>query len=238
MKGQPVKNRKNLADVVSRKATGYDFRDTGSGNFGHSSHKPAERCYHKHPALKMPDSDLEIYGGSCLSPAVTDADIYIGFDAGMRMTDRSYPWTDGQEFLYRITDMAAPSNATDFKALVQWVSNQMHAGKKVHCGCIGGHGRTGTFFAALLASFGEPDAITYVREHYCPKAVESHEQVAFLGKHFGVSKASGSKQDTPSVHKVDKWAGAYQSTSQKDALPKPVKRFCPLPNSGSIWDRR
>jgi hypothetical protein len=32
------------------------------------------------------------------------------------------------------------------------------------------------------------DPIVYVREHYCEKAVETAEQVAFLVEHFGVSR--------------------------------------------------
>ena len=43
-------------------------------------------CYQSHPALKLPGTELVIYGGSCISPAVKDADVYIGFDAGMTFT--------------------------------------------------------------------------------------------------------------------------------------------------------
>ena len=42
------------------------------------------------------------------------------------------------------------------------------------------------------------DAIAYVRKHYCHKAVESAEQVKFLGKHFGIKEAQGAKSTTVS----------------------------------------
>ena len=49
----------------------------------------AVSCYHSHPPLKLPGTELVIYGGSCISPVVKDADVYIGFDAGMTFTERA-----------------------------------------------------------------------------------------------------------------------------------------------------
>lgn len=56
------------------------------------------------------------------------------------------------------------------------------AGKKVEIGCIGGHGRTGTFLAilaVLCTPEGEADAkaiIANIRQTYCSRAVETAEQ--------------------------------------------------------------
>ncbi len=151
-------------------------------------------CHEKHPALVIPGAGVQIYGGSCLHPAVADADVYIGFDYGMRFTPRSWPWKQGEEFLFEIKDMYAPDNAKEFVKLVDWTASQLLINKKVHCGCIGGHGRTGTFLAALVCTMaGEKDAIEYVRQHYCDKAVESSAQVSFLGDVFGILPAQGSK---------------------------------------------
>lgn len=151
-----------------------------------------QSCYHSHPPLILPDGTT-ILGGSCLSPANNDADIYIGFDSGMRYTERSYPWNAGTEILFRITDMSVPDNPKEFKKLVDWTKAQLGAGNRVHCGCIGGHGRTGMFFSALVSTYGVEDATTYVRERYCKKAVESSSQVNFLHTHFGVKKVDGYK---------------------------------------------
>jgi hypothetical protein len=46
--------------------------------------------------------------------------------------------------------------------------------KRVEVGCIAGHGRTGTVLACMAVLAGVPaeDAVEWVREHYCEKAVE------------------------------------------------------------------
>ncbi|KVR21709.1 hypothetical protein WK13_34795 [Burkholderia ubonensis] len=167
-------------------------------------------CYHSHPALKI--GEYEVYGGSCNHPAVLDADVYIGFDYGMRLTAASYPWNAGKgpvEVYFPITDMQAPSDPAEFINLVTWAAGQIRAGKKVHAGCIGGHGRTGTFFAALVAHMlGEKDAVTYVRNGYCNRAVETSTQIKFLQTHFGITPVEGSK-----AHRGGGWSPAVGGSS-------------------------
>ncbi|MEY9560454.1 protein-tyrosine phosphatase family protein [Sinorhizobium fredii] len=221
--------RKNLDDVIygdraAVRAAKLDlFGDGGgSGSFGSKSSKYDDfsgRCFAGHPALKLPGSELLIYGGSCLTPAVKDADIYIGFDAGMRFTERHWPWKKGSELLFKVPDMGVPEKPEEYKKLLAWTRKQLDDGKKVHCGCIGGHGRTGMFLAALVASFGEKDAVSYVREHYCHKSVESRIQIQFLCDHFGVKKVGGSKEKQP-------------ATSKKAA----GERYQPVRGHGCIWD--
>lgn len=167
----------------------------------------SERCYHKHPPLKI--GEHLIYGGSCSSPVVQDADVYVGFDSGIRRSAMAYPWTKGTEFLYRIQDMHAPDDPASFLQLIAYLAEQLQAGKRVHIGCVGGHGRTGTVLAALVTHMtGEKDSISYVRRHYCKKAVESAEQVRFLSKHFGITPTDGYKKaqsgviSTGGVHKL------------------------------------
>lgn len=152
-----------------------------------------KRCYHSHPPL--PIGAYKIYGGSCIEPAVTDADIYVGFDLSMARSHMSYPWEQGESFLFYIQDMGVPKDPEQFKRLIDWIAEQLIAQKKVHLGCIGGHGRTGTVLSALVKVMtGETDAVQYVRKHYCEKAVESESQVKFLMQHFGVSKVQGYKE--------------------------------------------
>jgi len=162
-----------------------------------------ERCFKSHPPLKI--GEHTIYGGSCSSPVVTDADTYIGFDRGMTYGARSWPWKKGHEFLFAIQDMGVPAAPEEFKKLVAWTAKQLQAGQKVHCGCIGGHGRTGMFLSALVCEMtGEKDAISYVRKNYCVKAVETASQVQFLTDHFGILPAKGSKAAN-GVRKSDPW---------------------------------
>lgn len=226
--------RKNLIDEFGKrgKASVFDddWHDLGGDKKSHGG--GYQRCYHTHPALKLPGTDLVIYGGSCISPSVKDADVYIGFDYGMRMPDKNYPWLGRSAVLFEIPDMTAPKNVEEFKTLLSWTIDQLEDGKKVHAGCIGGHGRTGTFFAALVSRFGEQDAVTYVRAHYCQKAVESVEQVKFLEKHFVVlpvtpTKSHGSHTKSSSKH----------STSDKKTHDK-ITVFSPLMGAASIWDMK
>jgi protein-tyrosine phosphatase len=176
-------------------ATGFSASSQQSkGGSYKTDYTSSDRCYHKHPPLPLGEG-LVIYGGSCWSPVVKDADIYIGLDAGMSETEKRFPWTPGHEIRFVITDTQAPKNPADFKKLVGWTAEQIRGGAKVHVGCIGGHGRTGLLLSALVSVMlpGEADAISYVRKNYCQKAVESSVQVDFLVKHFGVKPASGSK---------------------------------------------
>jgi hypothetical protein len=56
------------------------------------------------------------------------------------------------------------------------------AGERVEIGCYGGHGRTGTALACLAVLEGVPasEAVEWVRSNYCPAAVETPEQCAFV----------------------------------------------------------
>lgn len=198
------------------------FEDTFSGKLSQYSGKTG-RCFETHPALKV--GDYEVFGGSCIDPIVKDANIYIGFDSGMRMTTASFPWNrKREEVLFYIADGTAPSNAEEFKRMIVWVAEQIIAGKKVHAGCIGGHGRTGTFLAALVTHMtGIEDSIAYVRSNYCKKAVESTTQVDFLNKHYGIKKIAASK-----AHLYD----TGSSTKQSWGLPSGVKT--PIPPSNGF----
>lgn len=168
-----------------------DKGGNGKGKKG-KDHKAWAPCYETHPPLKI--GEYTIYGGSCSKPVVKDADLYVGFDTSMTSTDLCYPWTSGYEFLYYIQDMHAPKNPESFKKLIMYLEEQLKAGTKIHIGCIGGHGRTGTVLAALVKHMtGVDDAITYVRDNYCKKAVETSEQIEFLHKHFGITKVAGTK---------------------------------------------
>lgn len=147
------------------------------------------RCAESHKGFKV--GGFTVYGGSCLDPHVRDADIYIGLQDGMENVRQ--PWTSpaGLSLMFHISDGHAPKNHETFTAMVKWLQSQLIAGKKVHIGCIGGHGRTGTVLAALTRVIDPSitDAIGYVRKHYCKKAVESQKQVDYLMQQWGCDKA-------------------------------------------------
>ena len=222
------------------------------GNYGYSGAEDAslwkaptkssgayKACYHTHPTLLIGGGTL--YGGSCISPLITDADVYIGLDTGMRVQP-VFPWekeTPVQQILFPVTDMCAPSNANDFAKLVEFVCNQLQLGRHVHAGCIGGHGRTGTLFSAVFSVLNnDKDSINTVRKLYCSKAVESSEQISFLHKHFGIAKVEGTKDShakgyNPSTKKSvgssDLWPTSGASEIKKS-------KVAPFSSAKKVWN--
>jgi hypothetical protein len=188
-------------------------------------------CYTTHKSLAI--GDHLIYGGSCSSPMIQDADIYVGFDFSIAKSEKSYPWNEGESFLFHIQDQHAPKDVEEFKKLIDWLAVQLAAQKKIHLGCIGGHGRTGTALAALVAQVtGNKDAIQYVRENYCEKAVESQAQIDFLAKHYGCSiVAPRSYKISSQVHKFQ---SKYPKASAFEIAPRP-EIFAPVNGTYSLW---
>jgi hypothetical protein len=79
-------------------------------------------------------------------------------------------------------DMKAPRLSHASK-LVKIAADYIRKGRRVDIGCIGGHGRTGTFLALLmieLLGLKAEEAVKRVRSDYCLEAVESYEQRAFV----------------------------------------------------------
>jgi len=158
-----------------------------------STHK---RCCESHPALPITieGKNYFVYGGSCSKPIHLDADIYVGLDTSMKLTEKEYPWSAGHEIGFFIQDMGTPKDTVEFKKLIEWLSVQLIANQKIHIGCIGGHGRTGLVLAALYKNVtNDKEAVTYVRDNYCKKAVESQKQIEYLHEEFGINKVKATK---------------------------------------------
>lgn len=196
---------------------------------------PYHQCWESHEPLKIVvgGKDYFVNGGSCRYEPGAEFDIFIGFDAGMTHTLRALPWNEGTEVYFHIQDMTAPKDLEQFKKLVAWSAEQILAGKKLYAGCIGGHGRTGTFLAALVTYMtGEEDSITYVRKNYCQKAVETSSQVEFLHKHFGIRKIESSKG---SGYGNLGWSGFSGSTGVTgSASTAGTRNYPPIAKSAAI----
>lgn len=87
------------------------------------------------------------------------------------------PWPDRGIVSWEKADM-----------LLQWLDEQIDAGKRIEIACFGGHGRTGTLAAALVIyrnkadgrALKAKDVIDYIRGFYCDHAIESDVQEDFL----------------------------------------------------------
>ena len=79
-------------------------------------------------------------------------------------------------------DFGVPDDAAQVVAVLGSLLDRAHAGERVEVGCVGGHGRTGTALACLAILSGQsPDqAVDWVRANYCPEAVETADQEAFI----------------------------------------------------------
>ncbi len=79
-------------------------------------------------------------------------------------------------------DFGLPDDPFLFVSACRAVMARAQAGELIEIGCLGGHGRTGTALG-VLARLGGVDAdaaVTWVRTHYCQRAVETPEQEAFV----------------------------------------------------------
>ena len=177
------------------------------------------KCAHSHPGIKI--ADVKVYGGACADPVPQDCDIYVGLDRGMGHFPGMYPWHNQVSFLFYIQDMSVPKSIDEFRELIAYLSQAVVDQKKIHIGCIGGHGRTGLVLAALVRELMNlEDAVTYVRENYCKKAVESQQQIDWLFKHFDIMKVEPTKKTmgSKSKWKYDEWP-SMGSSPQNGFIP-------------------
>ena len=79
-------------------------------------------------------------------------------------------------------DFGVPDDPASLVTALQSVLDRARTGEQVEVGCLGGHGRTGTALAclAILAGYPAAEAVAWVRADYCPKAVETADQEAFV----------------------------------------------------------
>lgn len=85
-------------------------------------------------------------------------------------------------------DFGVPADTEDLRDALECLLAKARDGQLVEVGCIGGHGRTGTALAcvAILAGVPAHVATDWVRESYCPEAVEGQAQTRFVSK-FGAA---------------------------------------------------
>jgi len=101
-------------------------------------------------------------------------------DFGLYLDPRwSPPWPHAH---LEWPDFGVPTRADVVLAALGSLHGRARTGEHVEIGCLGAHGRTGTSLALLAISSGVPaaSAVDWVRTEYCPLAVETSEQAAFV----------------------------------------------------------
>lgn len=101
-------------------------------------------------------------------------------DFGLYLDPRWQPSWDHDHLDW--PDFGVPADRTIVLSNLGSLLDRARQGQSVEIGCLGGHGRTGTALALLAVLAGHPsdDAVAWVRTHYCPKAVETGEQQAYV----------------------------------------------------------
>lgn len=163
-------------------------------------------CYKSHSPIEIGGG--VVFGGNCHSPICNDADVYVNLDTSK--TGMSFPWESPIHINFEIPNFGVPLNSKAFVKLISFLKEQLEEGKKIHVGCIGGHGRTGMVLAALACVVeSKKDAIQYIRSVYCSKAVETKSQVIFLVSNFLMDSAPVVKVSHPS--KLHLYEGSSKS---------------------------
>lgn len=214
----------------------------GGKNWGTKTEWLKPRCHETHKIMKVGNGYL--FGGSCSSPR-SGFDVYVGFDSSMHTHTEAYPWKTPrvEQVYFPIKDYSVPVNKQEFMDMCKWISEQLDAGKKVHLGCIGGHGRTGTVIAGVMAYRGEKDAIGWTRKNHCHKAVESDEQVKMLVKLYGVLPVKCSKTWTTSSKTstssgqgtLFKGTGTASSATVVSVVEDGAVELVPVTSKKCIW---
>ena len=137
---------------------------------------PPERHVHR-DAVVLADGST-ITAMTFVSDAPYERDVVPAF--GLYLDERwSPPWPHGK---VEWPDFDVPADRHALRQALLDLLERSRTGATVELGCLGGHGRTGTALACLAVLAGTPseDAVAWVRINYCPRAVETDEQDAFV----------------------------------------------------------
>jgi hypothetical protein len=101
-------------------------------------------------------------------------------DYGLYLDSRWQPPWDHSHIEW--PDFGVPESTAAVRESLTAVLGRARSGERVDVGCLGGHGRTGTALAclAVLSGHSAGEAVNWVRANYCPDAVETPEQEAFV----------------------------------------------------------
>jgi Protein-tyrosine phosphatase len=129
--------------------------------------------------LTLPSGRL-IRGRGLRNPAPGDPDpefgLYVVGGGGIHGVPWAYAWVDWPDFGLPADPAAARAAFAD-----AW---ERSATQRVEVGCMGGLGRTGTTLACIAVLDGVPagEAVSYIRQHYDPRAVETPKQRDFVAR--------------------------------------------------------
>jgi Swiss Army Knife protein, DSP-PTPase phosphatase domain len=95
-------------------------------------------------------------------------------------------------------DFGVPTQHVQADAAIERAWRKAQKGARVEVACIGGHGRSGTVLAcmAVLAGIAPDEAVRWVRQAYCERAVQEPSQEYWMQR-FAERQASPTPRATP-----------------------------------------
>ena len=138
-------------------------------------------CPHRATEVVFPDGTKVLASASWIYSPEVPADVVLYLDESWAPHGEVIDWPDG----------SVPRDQERARTVIREAFAAARDGNRVEVGCIAAHGRTGTVLAcmAILAGVPGEDAIEWVRDHYCEKAVETGPQERWIAWFAGTVAA-------------------------------------------------
>jgi len=129
-------------------------------------------CQHTEQVVRFPDGTQVLASGWLARGAEAwkpDFGLYL---------DPAWQPLDWPHVLLDWPDFGVPTETLVAVEAIRAAFERARRGEAVEVACVGGHGRTGTVLAcmAILAGVPVSDAVAWVREAYCRRAVQEPAQ--------------------------------------------------------------
>ncbi len=141
---------------------------------------------HPSPITVSREPDFVLTAGAFETPAPLGAAL-LSLDPGKRQRIvRGLPGYRETRVILEWPDMGLPVLTADDWL---WLAPRLRKLGRLHVHCRAGHGRTGTTLAILASLWDlaprDADPVAWVRERYCPNAVETAAQCAYVARMTG-----------------------------------------------------
>lgn len=132
-------------------------------------------CRHREVPITFPDGTQVVASSHLVREAGEPAPEF-----GLYLYDGWRPWWPARKLPW--PDYGLPLDDDVVRQALDEVWSRAQAGQRVEVACHGGHGRTGSVLACLAIRAGVPpgQAVQWVRDHYCPEAVDTDEQAVWV----------------------------------------------------------
>lgn len=166
----------DMQAIIDATVSGYSLKGGGWSKYGGNY----QSCRHNMTKVVLPDTEGTVVHCSASTDVRgrvnrPDYGVYLANSWTPQAISTFVPWEDyGTPYV--------PWRAV--REVVQDFYAKARAGVRVEVGCMGGHGRTGTFLAAVVMladpNMSPEGAVAWVRSNYCHKAVEDRSQDYWL----------------------------------------------------------